>query len=490
MARGIATTNSEDLQLLKRAGRFSQSIEDISTKRTQEFLPFIGAGSGGSSKLYGMAMERFSPSDFEPGRHHPQAHNSSVPLQWPISFDEMLPWYAMAETLYRVRGERDPLRKASRDMPELLPPAPLQPEHQWLATRLFAEGLHPYRLPLACEMLEGCRGCQGYICPKACKNDSVRICLRPALELYGASLLSGCSVVKLEASKSRITGVVCEDMLGNSGVLRADVVALAAGALATPTLLLRSTSTDWPEGVANTSGMVGRNLMRHCIDLYAIKPPDSSSVDAVNSQKTLAFNDFYDRGERKFGSVQSFGRLPPRRMLFASLLDDVQRSNFSAATPIVRCAEPLVRPTLERLEKHSLILASTLEDLPYPGNSITTSSRSSGISFIYRTQSYEKQRIDDWRNLLLGKFKSLSAHLLKQAKNNQRIAHACGTCRFGSSSKDSVINRENRAHDVDNLWILDASFFPSSGGTNPSLTIAANALRIAHALTGSSQVSS
>ena len=483
----IAGSDPGQINLLRRAGRDTDLVDDCTTARSRRFMPFIGSGIGGSSALYGMAMERFFPCDFEPRQHHPDAAGNTLPQSWPIRYEELAPWYAEAEALYRVRGTRDARREITDYMPVLAPPPELTPELAWLSSHLVASGLHPYRLPMACEFVPGCLGCQGYLCPLGCKNDSARICVVPAIAEHRARLVADCRVTRLEASRSRITGVVCQLRGGATRTLRGEIIALAAGALQSPTLLLRSASSEWPDGLANASGMVGRNLMRHCIDLYAIKLPDIGSGDFDNRQKQLAFNDFYDGAGGKLGSVQSFGRLPPRRMMFASLIDDVRHSRFAAVTPLLRKTEPLIRPALDALEHRRMVFAATLEDLPYADNRVTAKwdgADNTTVQIRYRVSPHERRRVSALRHALAHSFRALSYQLLKQAENNQRLAHACGTCRFGDSPRNSVLDAGNRAHGLDNLYVVDASFFPSSGGTNPSLTIAANALRVANLLNG------
>ena len=481
----IARHLAPDQQLLRQAGRATDLLDDVSGRKTRSFVPFVGSGTGGSSALYGMAMERFFPADFEPRQQHLGDTDNSLPAAWPLSYAELAPWYSQAEALYRVRGSVDPLR-AGFDGPRSLPAPPaLTPAADWLAQHLSATGLHPYRLPMACEFLPGCQGCQGYLCPKACKNDSARICLAPAVTEHGAQLLADCTVVKLEARQRQVTGVVCRQADGSLRTLRARTVALAAGALQSPALLLRSASEAWPQGLANRSGLVGRNLMRHCIDLHALTLPEHARPLAdENRQKQLAFNDFYAGTAGKLGSVQSFGRLPPQQMLFASLLDDVAHSPWAALLPLLRRAGPLLAPTLRQLAQESMILAATLEDLPNPNNRVTPSpGRPDSLCLHYRMTAGQHQRVSTLRKLIKARLRPLPVRLLKQADNNQRLAHVCGTLRFGNSATDSVLDADNRAHGLDNLLAVDASFFPSSGGTNPSLTIAANALRVAHRLT-------
>ena len=485
IAGAMAGRDTASVKLLHRGGRDAGLVEDYSLASVRRFIPYIGSGPGGSSALYGMAMERLFPSDFEPRRHHPTATESSLPDRWPIDYAELAPWYRAAEALYRLRGTNDPLRAVLDPERQLLAPPPMSRESAWLSAHLESRGLHPYRLPMACEFVDGCQGCQGYLCPKTCKNDSAKVCLAPAMSDHGAHLVADCIVTRLESSSLAVTGVVCRNRADQVRVLRGEIVALAAGALRTPALLLRSATHDWPLGLANTSGLVGRNLMRHCIDLFAIRVPPEQGAPEDNRQKQLAFNDFYDGPDGKLGSVQSFGRLPPWEMLFASMHDDVLHSKLGFASPLLRAAKPLLRKTLGDLEEQHVVLAATLEDAPYADNMVSPArdlADDSTISLRYRLREHDMHRMTTFRRAVSDSLKPLRVRHIKMSESNQRIAHACGTCRFGNTPRDSVLDAYNRAHAIDNLFVVDASFFPSSGGTNPSLTIAANALRVADAL--------
>lgn len=334
---------------------------------------------------------------------------------------------------------------------------------------------------MACEFVDGCATCQGYLCERKCKNDAARICLEPALALHGARLMDQCEVLRLEASAAAVTALEC-DWRGRRVTLRGKRIILAAGALETPRLLLQSASDTWPDGLANASGMVGRNLMRHHIDLYLVVPNTPRGFD--NRHKEFAFNDFYQANGAKLGSVQSFGRLPPAPVLAASMADDLRQGPLPWTAPLFNAAGPLVQPFLKQLVEQRMILASTLEDLPYADNRVTLAPGASAaqgvrLAIDYRVRAHDRQRIGAFRTLLNGVLKPYQFSVVKQADNNQRIAHACGTCRFGSDPADSVLDKNNRAHGLANLYVVDGSFFPSSGGTNPSLTIAANALRVA-----------
>lgn len=468
--------SSEQATLLAYAGRYASELEDRSKRRPRRFVPFIGAGSGGSSALYGMALERFFPADFEPRQHHPRAVDSALPERWPFNYAELAPYYSAAEELYRVRGSVDPLR-AETPRHFMAPPA-LTQTGEALLQSLQARGLHPYRLPMACEFVADCACCQGYLCPRDCKNDATRICLEPALHQYAARMLDRCRVERLEASRHEVTGVVCRRE-GETLRLRARQVILAAGALETPALLLRSASALWPQGLANDSGQVGRNLMRHCIDLYVLRPVRGLALD--QRRKELAFNDFYLMPGGKYGSVQSFGSLPPAPVLLAALIDDVRHVAGPLAAAGMQLTAPLMRRLLQHLFARGPILAATLEDLPYADNRLELAN-DGRLVLHYRLRTYELQRMEAFRRELLAVLRAWHPRLLKQADNNQRIAHVCGTCRAGNDPHSSVVDARNRAHGLANLHVADASWFPSSGGTNPSLTIAANALRLADSL--------
>ena len=221
--------------------------------------------------------------------------------------------------------------------------------------------------------------------------------------------------------------------------------------------------------------------MRHYVDLYAIFVKSSR---ASNGLKQLAFNNFYNRDGDKFGTVQSFGDLPPPSVLVDSIKDDLQHTPFSPLAPLLELQRPIMTRALGMLFGQTTVLASMMEDLPYRSNRIVVETPQDPLRIHYTLSPYEKARIKAFRNRLKETFSPYRMLLIKQAENNQRIAHACGTCRFGDDPGTSVLNRNNRAHELENLYVIDASFFPSSGGTNPALTIIANALRVADHLTG------
>jgi choline dehydrogenase-like flavoprotein len=464
--------------VLSRAGRYYSEIEDRSSGRSTKFIPFIGSTTGGSTALYGMALERFFPCDFSPRQNYPDAPANTLPQRWPVSYDEFLPYYELAERLYRVRGGIGALREGVK--PQYRPPSPaMSPPGQELFDFLQKRGLHPYRLPQACEFVAGCEGCMGYLCAHDCKNDSARVCLEPALREFGAELLDECEAVKLMATRHEVTAVECVQR-GQTMTLRADIVVLGAGALATPKLLLDSASPEWPNGLANDSGMVGRNLMRHYADLYAVFT--NTKQRTAGNPKEISFNDFYLSDGKKFGSVQSFGMLPPTPLIAASIAQDLHDDGLRWAVAPFNLIRPAVIPLLDWVFSRATILVGIMEDLPYPDNQVTVhagNGHGTQLSLTYTLRDYDKARIKAFRAMIGTVLKPYRFMRIKQAENNQRVAHVCGTCRFGLHAEDSVLDRNNKAHSLSNLYIVDASFFPSSGGTNPALTIAANALRVA-----------
>jgi choline dehydrogenase-like flavoprotein len=456
---------------LARAGRTTDQVEDVSGRFSRRFVPFLGSGTGGSSAIYGMVCERFFVRDFTPRQDFRHPGDSTVPEAWPVTYDQMRPWYAAAEKLLGVRGQPDPLRPEAAEVG--LPAAPpFSADNQMLVDYLAGRGLHPYHLPMACDYTDGCTSCHSYLCQQSCKNDAGRNCVLPAVAEHGAHLLPECRAVRLDADRKQVRQVICEDRSGMLA-LKAKVVVLAAGALVTPVLLLNSSSGDWPGGLANGSDLVGRNLMRHLIDLIEIWPQSDGKIMGPN--KEIGLNDFYFWEGQKYGTVQSFGSMPPMEML-------TNRPGWKPKA--LRLVSPAARRIYERFFNGGLVLAPLLEDLPYLDNRVLPCDRPSAdgrqrLRIQYRLHPSEIERRAVFLRQLKEVLKPFRKITLRGAEDNEALAHVCGTCRFGTDPKSSVLDAQNRAHEVDNLYVVDSSFFPSSTGLNPSLTVAANALRVA-----------
>ncbi|MCK0173983.1 GMC oxidoreductase [Mycolicibacterium sp. F2034L] len=456
-------------ETLARAGRTTDEVEDISGRFPKRFVPFIGSGTGGSSALYGMVCERFFAEDFTPRQNFADPGDSTVPEAWPVSYDEMAQWYSEAERLLGVRGQADPLRPRAACLPAA---PPFSADNQPLVDHLLGQGLHPYHLPMACDYTPGCTTCQTYLCDRPCKNDAARNCVLPAVTEYGAALLADARVVRLDADRTRVRRVICEQA-GRTFALTADVVVLAAGALATPVLLLGSRSGDWPRGLANGSDWVGRNLMRHLLDPIEVWLDRDSSITAAN--KEIGLNDFYFWEGQKYGTVQSFGAIPPMEWVI---------NRPGARGKAMRMMAPAVRQVYERFFTGGLVLAAMMEDLPYLDNRVLLSDSSAvdgrqRMRIQYRLHPGETARHAAFLQLFKATLAPFRTRALGSGRNNANLGHVCGTCRFGTDPRTSVLDPHNRAHEVENLYVVDTSFFPSSAGLNPSLTVAANALRVA-----------
>lgn len=474
----LPKTKSGKADAYRNSGRSHTEIWDIAKNRPLQ--PLLGSGAGGSTALFGMVMERFWPEDFEPRRYHPNADpDCSLPDRWPVTYDEMKPFYRQAEALYRVSSRMaDPLQKDAdfnyRPGPEA------QQKSLRLHRYLKTKGLHPYMTPLALDWFPECHFCQSFLCDKNCKNDAAKICLRPAQKDHGAVLLTGCEVIRLEADERRVTKVIARHQ-GQTVVFSGKNIILAMGALMTPLLLLRSVSSLWPDGLANRSGLVGKNLMRHYIDLLAIF--SRSPFPGHFTLKELGVNDFYVVDGQKFGTMGAFGHLPPTYMLLDDIEKDLKESIF---LPVFQRMRPVTGALMSYFLGMAGYFALIMEDLPYPDNCVSWREGGDGLQVTvqYNIRPSEWERINRFRAMCKKALSPNPTMLLAQADNLKFLAHVSGTCRFGDDPKTSVLNKFNRSHDLENLYILDSSFFPSSGGTNPALTIAANALRVADHLAG------
>ncbi|MDT0317174.1 GMC family oxidoreductase [Streptomyces millisiae] len=470
-------TDAEHDEHLARGGRNAQWFEDTTPgRRPKPFRPIVGSGVGGSSALYGMVTERFFREDFTPRENFSDTGDSTVPETWPVKYEELVPWYRKAERLYRVRGTADPLRPDD-DTAALLPPGPVTPANAALAEHLTERGMNPYGLHVACEYQDGCQACQTFLCASGCKNHAGNICVEPAVRAYGAHLLDRTTAVRLEATRTRVTGVVAR-RLGSTHVFRGRVVVVAASALMTPVLLLNSASKEWPHGLANDHDLVGRNLMRHFVDVYLFR---AGRGEPVRGQvKELSVNDFYRVDGEKYGTFQSMGHVPPYAFLVNST-----RQNRRRLGPLRPLADRRWRPSVQ---ERFVTMAAIMEDLPYADNRVLPGPGSTGgngpfLELRYTVGAPDRRRHREFTRLLrsrLGRRPGswLPPVHLSGADMNSALGHQCGTCRFGDDPRTSVLDRDNRAWGLDNLYVVDTSMLPSSGGINPSLTVAANALRV------------
>jgi len=445
----------------------------------QPLHPHTNYYVGGNTKFYGAALFRLRREDFGEIKHW-----GGVSPAWPIGYEDLEPYYTAAERLYHVHGERreDPTDPpASAPYPH--PPVSHEPRIQQLHDDLVGLGLHPFHVPLGVMLDEKnprasrcirCETCDGHPCLVSAKSDAQVVCVDPALQYPNVTLLTGAYVSKLEtgASGREVSRVVVKRQEATE-TYTADVVVVSAGAINSAALLLRSASDRHPRGLANGSDVVGRHYMGHVNSvLMAISKCPNPTV----FQKTLGLNDFY------FGSPE--WEYPMGHISFVGKLDaDTLRAGAPAITPGF---------TLELMAKHSLDFWLTSEDLPDPENRVSLD-REGHIVLAYRPNNETAHlRLTAKLEQLMKRQTRCGVHghecheglfsrslFLGQRIPLAGVAHQNGTIRFGDDPRTSALDVHCRAHEVDNLYVVDASFFPSSAAVNPALTIMANALRVA-----------
>jgi choline dehydrogenase-like flavoprotein len=450
---------------LRQANWPDRVISEIDGEVSESFAP-LGCGVGGSTILFGAAMERFGRSDLESvqGLEHPTGG-------WPLNYDAFRPWYEKAEALYNVHGTRDPL---DEPIPDFMPRPASASEQDRLFMNDFARaGLHPYRLHVGIAFKADCRECLGTICPLRCKSDAKTICLDPAVAKYGAVVLTECEVTSLDADESSVTVVNCA-CRGAPLSLRGRVVILSAGTFRSAALLLASVSDQWPWGLGNHHGLVGRNLMFHSSDWFAVWPRRRAST--CGYRKTIGFRDLYAVDGQRLGSVQSTGLHADYGNVLMFLYAWFDRSrwrHFRFLRPFLRIPAKIA----SKLFGDATMFAMIMEDLGDADNRLVLDPERGRIRFVYRVSAEMKARTALARNLVRQRLAGFRKYWLQPGVMVD-LGHPTGTCRFGDAPSTSVLDPTCRVHGIDNLYVVDGSFMPSSGGTNPSLTIAANALRV------------
>ncbi len=425
---------------------------------------------GGNTKFYGAALFRLRREDFGELRHH-----GGISPAWPVGYDAFEPYYTQAEHLYRVHGERgvDPTEPWS-SAPYRHPAVSHEPRIQQLHDDLERRGLKPFHVPLGVHLDESdrrrspcirCATCDGHPCLVNAKSDAQVTCVDPALAAHpNLTLRTGAKVLRLETGPSgrEVTRVHVERD-GIPETYSAGIVVVACGAINSAALLLRSAGDRHPQGLANGSGVVGRHYMGH---VNAVLMAISTTPNPTVFQKTLALNDFY------FGSPE--WQYPMGHISFVGKLD---------ADTLAAGAPPIVPGmTLDLMARHSLDFWLTSEDLPDPENRVELD-RNGRIVLRYKPNNLEAHERLTTRLRQLMRDVGMSHIVPRQLFVGQRIplagvAHQNGTIRFGTDPATSALDIHCRAHEVDNLYVVDGSFFPSSAAVNPALTIMANALRV------------
>ncbi len=443
-------------------------------EKGKAFQPQIHYFVGGATKLYGAALYRLREKDFGELRHY-----DGISPAWPISYDQLEPYYTLAEQLYEVHGARgeDPTEPPTSG-PYPFPAVSHEPRIQQLSDDLAAAGYNPFHAPCGIRLNEAnmayshcvrCSTCDGFPCLVHAKSDAEVLGVRPALEHPNVTLLTNARVVKLETngSGSEVSEVVVEQG-GETERFAGDVVVVACGAANTAKLLLASANDHHPNGLANGSDQVGRNYMFHdSLALLALSREENPTV----FQKTLGLNDFYfgaDDFEYPLGNIQMVGKSSAQM--------------FRGEKP----GQTRLAPewTLDRVARHAIDFWLSTEDLPQPDNRVTLEPDGNVRLTYSETNSEARKRLYDKLKSLLPKLDMNPGHLIHRfayMKNEipvAGVAHQAGTCRFGTDPALSVLNTDCRAHEVDNLYVVDTSVFPSIGAVNPALTAMANSLRV------------
>jgi choline dehydrogenase-like flavoprotein len=447
------------------------------------FHPGLHYFVGGNSKVYGAALLRMRERDFGE-----IVHEDGISPAWPLTYRDFEPHYAAAEQLFHVHGQRgeDPTEPpASGPFP--YPPVSHEPRIQALSESLTDDGLHPFHLPLGILLDEAngkptptsicirCDAFDGFPCLLNGKADAQVMCVDPTLKAHpNFTLLTGAYVSKLDTDPSgrSVTGVRVT-RAGVEETYSADIVVVACGALSSALLLLRSANDRHPNGLANGSDQVGRNYMRHNQSvLMALMKEKNETV----FQKTLAVSDYYfgaDDWEYPLGLIQ---------MCATSHGAQVRGEALPG------WLEWLPKMPFEEMALHSMDFWLSSEDLPRPENRIRYEGDRVMLE-VTETNLEAHRRLRKKLEHLLGRVGAHPVLMERRLYFGKNIpiggtAHQAGTLRFGKDPAASVLDLDCKTHELDNLYVTDASFFPSIGAVNPTLTIIANALRVADIVTG------
>lgn len=432
--------------------------------------PGTGYWVGGNTKVYGGALFRWREQDFEQ-----VVHKGGISPEWPLKYRDFEPYYTEAEKLYEVHGKsgQDPT-EPYRSEDYLYPAIGHEPRIAEIHDALAAKGYHPFHIPLAIKLNEvnrrlgtciRCNTCDGFPCLVNGKADADLNCVRPTADTFeNITLLTEAEVLRLHTSPSgREVTYVEANVAGHRTLFSGDIVVVSCGAINSAVLLLKSANDQHPYGLANRSDQVGRNLMKHQNGAIV---GITRKANPTLFQKTMAINDFY-WGEAGFdypmGHVQLLGKVNK----------DMIALDAPQFTPGI---------ALDEVANRSVDWWLTAEDLPLAENRVTVQSGNIYLDYTDHNTEAFNRLLHRWTEVL--KSIDCADHVFpcslyfRKRIPLQGIAHQCGTCRFGEDPQTSVLDLNCQTHDVDNLYVVDGSFFRSSAAVNPTLTIIANALRV------------
>jgi len=426
----------------------------------EKFLPYTHYCVGGNTKFWGSVLYRFRREDFEAVEHI-----DGVSPAWPIGYATLEPFYEKAERLYQVHGECgvDPTEVPRGPFPHA--PIPHAHEMARMVEQLREQGLHPSPLPLGllnpgepngCIL---CSTCNSFPCQRHAKSEADVCCIRPTMERPNVTLWTNAYARRLltDATGRRVAMVEVEH-LGEILRVEAPLVVVSCGAVNSAALLLRSADDKHPEGLANSSGLVGRRYMAHLATMMEGFHPFRKNHTVF--QKTVAINDFYLRGPDggyPLGQIQSQGRT--HGVMAQTVVSWIPLWVYAAW--VARGVDWLaISEDLPRLENRVTVETDGRIRLNYRPNNLIAHDR------LVTEAKQILKRLGFWT-------------VITHSHEYKNTTHQCGTVCFGTDPQESVLDPYCRSHDVDNLFVVDASFFPSSAAVNPGLTIAAQALRVA-----------
>ena len=444
--------------------RVASEDRPVEVEGGRTIRPLVGGVPGGGTALYGAALMRPSRTDFEPGRHYGDRIPKAI-WSWPFGYEDLAPYYDRAEDLFGVCGRHDAPRPflESRPSPYASPTPPLDPFNARLRQRLHDQGAWPFELPLAIdfERCRRCPTCPGYVCPTGARTSTDTTLLRPRHEKRELDLRDGTEALELLRRGDRVTGLRLRDRrTGRIEHVTAHRYLLAGGALGTPLLLARS-------GLGGESDQLGRNHMCH-LGAVAIAVFAREIGADTTYLKRLGLSDFY------MGTPDL-----PEKMGLAQSVPVPGPLSISEQVGL-----PVPAALARRIHARTLLLTGTIEDLPRSDNRV----RPKGEDGMRLHRHFD--RFDTVRGRAMSR---ALARLMRRAgaavvvphvasRDVEHLAHQVGTCRAGHDPKTSVVDGWGRLHGRDDVWVVDGSVFPTSLGVGPALTIAAHALRAAHAI--------
>jgi choline dehydrogenase-like flavoprotein len=425
----------------------------------EPFSPQTNYAVGGNTKIYGATLMRMREKDFDA-----VTHQNGISPAWELKYQDFEPYYTEAEKLYQVHGQAavdptEPPRSADYPFPAVDRESFIQP----VVDAIAIQGLHPAPLPLGLTRQTDDP-----------TSDAEVFGIVPAIAFPNVTLKTSAKVVCLHTNPSGQTVKAVEaEIDGQSYLFFGDLVVLACGAVNSAALLLRSANDKHPNGLANSSGLVGRNLMKHLMTAIVQLTTTPNSGKFLRS---IAINDFY-WGDENFpyplGHIQNTG----------GLLQDII---FAESPPVLSVlAKILPGLGLQQLATRSIGWWAQTEVLPDQNNRVRVQDDKLYLDYTPNNLEAHDRLVYRWIEVLKSIEKSSDRSIFQGSGIHPRgeapiqvVAHQCGTCRFGSDPKTSVLDLDCRTHDVDNLYVVDSSFFPSSSAVSPALTVIANALRV------------